>query len=413
MHTETTFTDTNWATVPTGVYRYVIRAVYANNVLARPAFSNRVGVGATSEVGIFISTENKTTPTGAVVSLINRNRDPEFIYHQVATSGTVVFPDVWHGDYILRVALSGFTTVIDEFFNVVSNETIKNVEMIKSTLVLLDEGFEGPIFPPPGWTSIDEDGDGHVWFQGAPAAMETTQSGMFTATSHSFLTVAPLPDGGRTPDNLLISPAVTIPANVKSATLSWWVAVWHDRDAAENYSVQISTNTAGPPDPEHFEFLFGETMTPAGFRNWEQRTISLMEYAGQTIYIAWRHHFTESQFYLTIDDILLVVEQDVVSDDDREEIPVANRLRSNFPNPFNPSTMISFDMAQDGHVTIDIFNIRGQRIKSLVNEHLRSGVHTVEWNGTDDQGRQVSSGIYLYQMQSENYTSTRRMLLMK
>ncbi|MCL2065056.1 MAG: carboxypeptidase regulatory-like domain-containing protein [Candidatus Cloacimonetes bacterium] len=98
---------------------------------------------------------------------------------------------------------------------------------------------------------------------------------------------------------------------------------------------------------------------------------------------------------------------------DDPQIPVVTALTGNIPNPFNPSTMISFDLATDGHVKIDIFNIRGQKIKTLVDENLRSGKYSSEWMGDDDYGRTVSSGVYFYQMQTEDYSNIRRMVLLK
>ena len=88
-------------------------------------------------------------------------------------------------------------------------------------------------------------------------------------------------------------------------------------------------------------------------------------------------------------------------------------LRGNYPNPFNPNTRISFFVASKGQVQIDVFNIRGQKIKSLVNDFYNVGHHNVTWNGTDDNGSVVSSGVYLYRMQIGDFSETRRMVMMK
>ena len=102
-----------------------------------------------------------------------------------------------------------------------------------------------------------------------------------------------------------------------------------------------------------------------------------------------------------------------VSDDDRIELPLVTGLHGNYPNPFNPSTMIAFDVSVESIVSIDIFNIRGQKVKTLVNEMYSAGSHTIEWNGTDDYGRSVSSGVYFYSMRAGEYTEMRRMVLLK
>jgi len=107
----------------------------------------------------------------------------------------------------------------------------------------------------------------------------------------------------------------------------------------------------------------------------------------------------------------------IINQEEKEEllveIPEKTQLLSNYPNPFNPSTTISFDLSADGNVVIDIFNIRGQKVKTLVNEHFNAGTHNVVWNGFDDNGRNVSSGVYFFKMQTEGFTSTRRMVMMK
>jgi len=101
--------------------------------------------------------------------------------------------------------------------------------------------------------------------------------------------------------------------------------------------------------------------------------------------------------------------------DEVEEVvvPLVTNLGVNFPNPFNPSTTIRFDLAKNDYVQIDVFNIRGQRVKTLINEYHEAGRFSVEWNGTDENGRQVGSGVYFYQMRTSDHLETRRMLLMK
>lgn len=96
------------------------------------------------------------------------------------------------------------------------------------------------------------------------------------------------------------------------------------------------------------------------------------------------------------------------------EIPVVvTALLENFPNPFNPSTTISFSLANAGNVNIEIYNQKGQKVHSLVNAEMNAGMHQLQWNGKDDNGNSVSSGIYYYRMKSGKFSSTRKMVLMK
>jgi hypothetical protein len=94
-------------------------------------------------------------------------------------------------------------------------------------------------------------------------------------------------------------------------------------------------------------------------------------------------------------------------------LPVITTLKGNYPNPFNPETTISFSVKENVPVTIEIYNVKGQLVKTLVNEAKAPGNHTVVWKGEDNNGRSVSSGIFFYKMQAGKYTSTRKMILMK
>lgn len=88
-------------------------------------------------------------------------------------------------------------------------------------------------------------------------------------------------------------------------------------------------------------------------------------------------------------------------------------LHQNYPNPFNPETTIQYSLLQESKVELNIYNIKGQKVKTLVNETLESGNHTVIWNGTDNNGKSVSSGIYFYKMKTDNHEETKKMILMK
>jgi hypothetical protein len=88
-------------------------------------------------------------------------------------------------------------------------------------------------------------------------------------------------------------------------------------------------------------------------------------------------------------------------------------LFNNYPNPFNPSTMIKFETKTADHVVIDVFNLKGQKVATLANDFYPVGTHQVEWNGKDSNNQSVSSGVYFYKMRSGRYTATKKMILMK
>jgi hypothetical protein len=85
----------------------------------------------------------------------------------------------------------------------------------------------------------------------------------------------------------------------------------------------------------------------------------------------------------------------------------------NHPNPFNPTTEISFNLPTSGNVTLEVFNVTGQRIATLIDEQLAAGVHATQWNGRNESGQSVSSGIYFYRLTVDDLAETRKMMLMK
>ena len=100
---------------------------------------------------------------------------------------------------------------------------------------------------------------------------------------------------------------------------------------------------------------------------------------------------------------------------DNEFIPVSYMLKQNYPNPFNPATTISFSTTESTENTeISIYNIKGQKVKTLIDEKLEAGNHQVVWNGKDEKNKSVSSGIYFYKMEcGDKYTGFKKMILMK
>jgi hypothetical protein len=95
-------------------------------------------------------------------------------------------------------------------------------------------------------------------------------------------------------------------------------------------------------------------------------------------------------------------------------IPKAFALGQNYPNPFNPSTSITYQLAEQSDVTLKIHNVRGQLVRELVSGVRDAGTHTVQWNGKDASGQTVSSGIYLYVLETDkNFRSTRKMVVLK
>jgi hypothetical protein len=96
-----------------------------------------------------------------------------------------------------------------------------------------------------------------------------------------------------------------------------------------------------------------------------------------------------------------------------QTIPSEFELAQNYPNPFNPSTTINFSIPKTENVTLKVFNVLGEEIATLVDGSFQPGTHSATWNGLDAAGNTVVSGVYLYRLQSESQTLTKKMILVK
>jgi len=86
---------------------------------------------------------------------------------------------------------------------------------------------------------------------------------------------------------------------------------------------------------------------------------------------------------------------------------------SNAPNPFNANTAISFYVPRDAQVSLEVYNIRGQRVKALVDDYKTAGTHSIVWDGTNSNGDVVATGVYFYKLSIDNETLTKKMTLLK
>ncbi|RMG67222.1 MAG: T9SS C-terminal target domain-containing protein [Calditrichaeota bacterium] len=116
---------------------------------------------------------------------------------------------------------------------------------------------------------------------------------------------------------------------------------------------------------------------------------------------------TANEIISTIDSLLLLTG----IDDDGPQ-PVRFELFQNVPNPFNPSTVIRFQLNRSGPVRLQVFNALGQLVRTLVDGALAAGVHQVRWDGTDARGRRVAAGVYLYRLEAAGEARVRKMVLL-
>jgi hypothetical protein len=135
---------------------------------------------------------------------------------------------------------------------------------------------------------------------------------------------------------------------------------------------------------------------------------------GAGVDAVWRESFHEG-----IDDdpviSVLYAEIDLVTgiEDNPLSYPIGFTLRQNYPNPFNPTTTIKYTISNAGVYDLDIYNILGEKIRTVVASHLTAGEYVAEWDGKDDAGIAVASGVYFYRLSGDNLTLAKKMILMR
>jgi flagellar hook assembly protein FlgD len=114
------------------------------------------------------------------------------------------------------------------------------------------------------------------------------------------------------------------------------------------------------------------------------------------------------------------VEEDEHGTNAHSLTPTTYALSQNYPNPFNPATVISYALRVAGEVTLMVYDVTGQQVRTLVTGRQEVGVHTVKWDGHDNWGRDVASGIYFYRItvdggigEKGNFTAAKRMMLVR
>jgi hypothetical protein len=100
-------------------------------------------------------------------------------------------------------------------------------------------------------------------------------------------------------------------------------------------------------------------------------------------------------------------------EEDQVQLPKEFELRQNYPNPFNPTTVIQYALPKTSEVKIQIYNILGQKVRNLVDESQKPGYKMIHWDGKDDSGKEVSSGVYFYRIEAGNFVKCKKMILLK
>ncbi|MBN1998766.1 T9SS type A sorting domain-containing protein [candidate division KSB1 bacterium] len=153
---------------------------------------------------------------------------------------------------------------------------------------------------------------------------------------------------------------------------------------------------------------------------WTQYQLDLTPFIQEDMPRLWtRFHFISDEqktsYGIFIDDVAIYPNLPLAVTDNRETVvrPTQWALGRNYPNPFNPATTIEYQVAQKCHIEIEIYDLLGHKVATLIDREQDTGQYQVEWNAKDHRGRTVPSGIYFYRMVTPNFTQTKKMTLLK
>jgi len=220
-------------------------------------------------------------------------------------------------------------------------------------------------------------------------------------------------------ESILETPEISL-AEQDSATLIFWH--WYQNEYSQNtfwdggnIKISVDNDSFRVIEPEGgydgtidnfnnflgLEPCFGGPASNGNF--WHQETVDLTPYLNHSIKI--RFHFASDQavndlgWYIDDVEIAFGTMTSVSETNPALNLPATFELHQNYPNPFNPETRIGYRLAQAGEVTVEIFDLLGKKVATLVQQQQNAGSYTVVWQGKDDLGHNVSSGVYFYRLQ--------------
>lgn len=327
--TDTTYTDATWTSTSFGSYQYGVAAVYADGD-AEITWSNTIAKDVYTPLTVNVTTNSSDAPAGARVKFINLTEPGQGFDYKVTLdeTGVCTFERFRKGNYKFTVTLEGYEQYVQEIeivdtkdVEVVLNEikaTVENLYVSPTGWAMwenanFDNGggtfffdFEDGSFE--GWTTVDADEDGLTWrittdIMGPGNGYNKSK---YCVISQSYSTDSLTPEtAALKPDNYMITAEKYL--ITESSELSYYVCAQDETCPAEHYAVMISTTDN---DVNSFETVWEETLSRGAATRaqgaWYKRTIDLSKYAGQEVYVAFRHFNTVGQFYIDVDNIALV-----------------------------------------------------------------------------------------------------------
>lgn len=413
-----TAADSSWFTnvlgMGSGVFEFAVQAKYTNNVFSNAAFSNSFEINMTAEVNLLVNNTNGNPLSYATVRLTNNDNDSTHIYNAAYTGTMLTIPNVRRGSYTIEAFSAGYHDYLAENISITESPFNYTINMLAADNVFFESFENMTSFTTnfPGWVMSDIDQTSTVGFNGITFPNMGSQMAFMAFTPSE--TTPPLNfqayDGNKmaacfssatTANNdFMVTPQISLGTNM---LLTFYARSYSSEYALERFRVGIAHN-------QNLSDMTLLTPTPyvTAPAEWQQYSYALSNYSNTDAYIAF-NCVSNDGFIFLVDKIKV----GLPSQGDIIPLPSVTKLKHNYPNPFNPETNIAFDLAKSSKVSVEIYNIKGQKVKTLINEFRQPGNYTLTWKGKDDNDKSVASGIYFCRFKTKDYSSTRKMLMLK
>lgn len=413
----TDYLDTTWSTVTSGTYKYAVKAIYSANVASSAAFSNEVMKDMTGTItGTVKRADNQQAISGATVTAGTYSATTN-------AQGVYTLENVMIGSYTVTATAMGFMSASVNNVQVIANQsTTANLQLEASQIMFEDsfETYEDFSLDMSPWVMIDGDQGSTYGFSGitftnalSPMAFicfnpsstsPAMNDDMVPHTGNKIAACfASTPSTADANNDWLITPAIDVPAG-RTVKVTFY-AMSFDATYLEDFNVGYSMGGSTQSD---FTMIANVTSVPAD--GWVEYNYTLPgTVAGNSIRFAIQC-VSVDKFILMVDDFKV---EPVLAGDDLIAAPLTTSLVGNYPNPFNPSTTIKYSLKSATPVKIEIFNTKGQKVRTLVNEVKSADNHSVIWNGRDDSNKVCGSGVYFYKMTAGKMSSTKKMIMLK
>jgi len=209
--------------------------------------------------------------------------------------------------------------------------------------------------------------------------------------------------------NLTVTDIEVITNEVENLEISWTIP-GGSGNLPDSYDLRYSTEVITPANWDDATEVTGEPTpgTPGAVQS-----VTLTDLTQATVYYFALRVADDQQVWSDLSNLIFVETAFEFGAGTDDELPDQFELSQNYPNPFNPVTTIQYTVANREHVSVAVYNILGQVTRRLVDEVQDPGDYSVIWDGNDQYGRPVATGVYLYRLISDTYNQSRKMVLMK